>query len=148
MKLIKHHSLALADKVLGHLRKEAATIPGEDIHIGAWSNCREQGYHLSSNRIFGSLRSLCVNIAECRGSDQVIVQTGTSDDFDGQSHQGNDKVYDEQKYFDSPLAAAKFIVDFFVNSPLRKGLSKDTAVARYVAGGLGEENDFCPSDNG
>jgi len=56
------------------------------VSVGAWSNCREQGYHVSAN-------GRAAVIAERRNSDGIRVIVGDAHQFDGQSHMPTDSLW-------------------------------------------------------
>jgi len=116
MRIEKHNSLLVADKVVSQLQNNFSNHPDvRYVNQEAWSNCREQGYYL---------RSLCedvhndrvVLVAECRNSDQIVLLFGTphGSDFDLTTNGATERVYQEQKlYVSTAQQAAKFIHDYF-----------------------------------
>ena len=126
LKIEKHHSLARADRVLQALKTMLKSKPINNqprkvkvpvsLSLGVWSNCREQGYNLFVCGIdcYGFVW------AECRGSDEVLVVNGDWKEFEIQTHQPSDKIWDTRKYFSSENEAAKYI-----HSTLRELVKED-----------------------
>lgn len=107
----KCESLQVADTVLSAL----AIIHGEQrenyINVECWANCREQGYHITNLDT-----DKAVNVGQCRRSDEIIVGFGKSGDFDNQTNQWSEEVYNTKKYFkyDEAYNAAEFIHDWLI----------------------------------
>ena len=116
MRITRHYSLLTADKVLAALRKvKRPTLPkGSEIRIAAWSNCREQGYHL---RYFATDDSepLAVVVAQQRNSDKILVVAGTPYEFDIQTNQPSEVAWDGRVEFHAGEyeATARYIVSIF-----------------------------------
>jgi hypothetical protein len=91
MKVEMHEGLLVTEAVLRCLRKiRKPRLPeGTDVWVSAWSNCREQGYHIRAHRV-GSMPSRAVCVAECRNSDEIVVVAGDASAFDFQTNQPND----------------------------------------------------------
>lgn len=98
----KHTSLLHADRVLREVRKLWPTDEGWDGTIDCWSNCREQGYHLSlmvlDDERFGQAECVFSEGRSCDGA-LVMVGNGKSDDFNFQTHQPSEEVWLDRKYF-------------------------------------------------
>jgi hypothetical protein len=116
MKMIKHYSLEHAEKVLKLVGKKLKTIKGNpkeitEITVECWSNGREQGFHLVGPSLFEKSVQ-CVNFAQQRKSDQIVVYYGNVLDFDISTHQPEtDMVWKTQyEYFNDDTVAANFIV--------------------------------------
>jgi predicted RNA-binding Zn-ribbon protein involved in translation (DUF1610 family) len=127
-KLRFHYSLEHANKVLKIVQDMIEQEAPRDFEgsIGAWSNCREQGYYLavdddSYGGDFGERPALVV--AQVRNSDGVLVVAGNTKDFDTH-HMPSDRLWEihgcgyrrEAKgpgrhSFASDHKAARFIVD-------------------------------------
>ena len=108
MKISMVWSLQVAHNVVDciNLPKKMA----DQVSIQSWSNGREQGLCVST--YFGgsdNWRKFC--IAECRNSDNIVVNYGPSNNFDVTSNQPNEEVYKNSKYFKCGdyKGAAKFI---------------------------------------
>lgn len=70
MRLIKHHSITHAERVLREARRAAKALPGrEDVDILHWSNGREQGYRLVR---YGNAR-IVIWFAEARQSEATVI---------------------------------------------------------------------------
>jgi hypothetical protein len=117
MRICSHHSLSHANKVLAIVKKLLNPISGyksENLSLGVWSNCREQGYCISiyPNNLAGRVYHKLV-FAEARSSDQVLVVTGENTDFDMQTNQPSEEAYmKNRKYFSADIEAAEYIVEF------------------------------------
>lgn len=122
MKIPFHPSLKVAWKVVKQidLPKEVA----KNCSVSSWSNCREQGLHISymdfHKILTGDSRDFSrgVNVAENRSSDDIVVICGTRFDFDNQTNQANEKCWENRKYFryDKVDEAAKFIASYLTGN--------------------------------
>lgn len=118
MRFEKHYSLLHSEKVLKLVRKN---LKGSDVNvtIRAWSNGREQGFNLSRNepRPSGDLV-----FAQQRNSDAVLIVMGPSEEFDIQTHQPSEKLWETPGarlvIYDDDMAA-RAIADFLLYYPLR-----------------------------
>jgi hypothetical protein len=116
-KLRFHYSLEHSNKVLERVRDILDQEAPErwEGTVSAWSNCREQGYHLESdlgaaNFDYKKRRELV--FAQTRNSDSIVVIYGTGGDFCTQSHMPKDEVWEKRRQtFGSDAKAARFIVD-------------------------------------
>lgn len=113
MKIEKHYSLKHSDKVLNLVKTILKRIKHkETITIQVWSNGREQGYHLRFFHLMeGSFETFCVNFAQQRNSDLVLVVPGNHMEFDPQTNHPNDVAWNRRKEFNNDYSASKFIVE-------------------------------------
>jgi len=74
MRLIKHASLLVADRVLTNMRYLAKEEKGRDLTVSCYANCREQGYHIINWQ--EGLKSRAVSFSEDRNSDDIRVWYG------------------------------------------------------------------------
>ncbi len=80
MKIVKHHSLQLADSLLAMVQWMAeGADPDESVDVRVFSNGREQGYRLTVN-VDGE-KSVHVAFAQQRASDLIVVYTFPGVDF-------------------------------------------------------------------
>jgi len=98
-KIPVHHSLRVARKVISEVEKIIPRAIAKECYIESWSNCREQGLCISCFPIKSSFsRKVCV--AECRNSDEILVIHGTTYDFDHQTNQPSEAIWEtNRKYF-------------------------------------------------
>lgn len=107
-------SLRVARRIVGMIRFSPRTA--RECVVKAWSNGREQGFHIS--RLTWDNDSVCVwavNVAQARSSDSIIVLYGNGNDFDGQTNQMSEEIWEKQKkYFlcNEEAKAAKFITRY------------------------------------
>jgi len=115
----KHYSLKVAEAIYLMVEQELTnrcvvkSNVEDGIVVSAWSNCREQGYHL---RVMGNIPDLCINFAQQRNSNNILVIVGTNSDFDSQTNQPSDELWERAgatKYFQfyEREKAAIFIAD-------------------------------------
>lgn len=117
MKIPVHYSLKVARKVVNkiNLPKEIA----KKCDVLSWSNCREQGLFIrkfemgKGGKGFGK----GVAIAQQRNSEDILVVCGTSTDFDFQTHQPSDELWDRDGArvhfrYDEVDKAARYIENF------------------------------------
>jgi hypothetical protein len=105
MKIQKHHSLQVANKVL-----KLITVPkkvADVCHVESYSNCREQGYSIIGYP--NSSKGIRVSFSECRNSDQIVVYTGSYLEFQIAGNIPSDKIWGGADYFHTPEEAARFI---------------------------------------
>lgn len=113
MKLTKHYSLIHADKVLKLVKQDLPKDVQSEIVVQAWSNGREQGYHLS-HRIIGnrSYNVFGINFAQQRNSDNIVVVHGSIKDFDIQTNHPSETIWENnRKEFSNYSDAAEFIIE-------------------------------------
>ena len=114
MKIPEHYSLKVARQVVNKidLPKEIA----KDCWVESWSNGREQGLHISrfmSGKNGETDRA--INVAQQRWEDNIMVCWGKHSDFDYQTNQESDEVWNHQdKHFkyNEQDKAAKFIARY------------------------------------
>lgn len=95
MKLKKHYSMEASDRVLKALKK--LDVPScDEVVISAFSNGREQGYHLYL-RLEGGVDTNALSFAQYRTSDDVVVYYGNGNDFDITTNHPTD--WDKKKFF-------------------------------------------------
>jgi len=110
----KHSSLLHADKVLAKLKKQLGRdFGGDRVIISCWSNGREQGYSITTYpEVEGKREGVTVNFSEARSSDQVLVVAGLPREFDYQTHQPSEALWETEgarRYFSDDAEAADFI---------------------------------------
>jgi len=110
----KHHSLLHADRILAKVRKQLGRdFGGDRVTISCWSNGREQGYFIDTfPNPEGKCEPMALCFAECRGSDQAMVVVGRTREFDHQTHQPSNDLWEKKgarRYFDEDDEAADFI---------------------------------------
>jgi hypothetical protein len=114
MRVTKHYSLVVSDKVLTLVRVIAKSYPGSGIDVTCYANCREQGYHLVHP---GSLSELnrAVTFAQHRNSDDIRIWCGSTRDF-GVNGIPSDALYPNDHLFpwNQKRQAAIFIVDYLI----------------------------------
>lgn len=112
MKLTKHYSLKHSDKVLKLVKQNLPKDGQSEIVVQAWSNGREQGYHLS-HRIIGnrSYNVFGINFAQQRNSDSILVIYGSIKDFDIQTNHPYETIWKDRKEFSNDADAANFIIE-------------------------------------
>lgn len=122
-KIEVHHSLVVARNVVKALEKILPKEIAKDCRITSWSNGREQGLCItywfspiainhSKKVVFVDNHSKKVVFARCRISDSILVVYGTTSDFDHQTNQPSEEVYQKNRiYFNCGdyIGAAKFI---------------------------------------
>ena len=107
--LIDRYKLAKADAVLAAI--SGITLEDEEkrLHLGTYSNGREQGYHVHS---LDNQRA--ASFSENRNSDDIVVYLGLHQFF----HDGHpdENVYNNRKYFDSDAyeEAAEWIINYII----------------------------------
>jgi len=113
MKIVKHYSIQHSDKVLNLVKTILKRIKHkEEITLQSWANGREQGYQLRFfNLLEGSFEIFCVNFAQQRNSDLMLVIPGMHTEFDPQNNHPNDDAWNRRKEFNNDYDAAKFIVE-------------------------------------
>jgi len=109
VKIPVHQSLKVARNVVRKidLPKEIAKA----CCLCSWSNGREQGYSISQY-----VKNKQLVIAECRNSDSIIVVYGNIDQFDMQTNQPNESIWQTNRKsfrYDKVEDAAKFIMKYF-----------------------------------
>ena len=105
-----HYSLEHATQVLN---KIFAIVGREEdeVYVQAWANGREQGYYISYYCGCGD-GGYGVCFAQQRNSDSIVVVWGPVDEFDLQTNQPSEHIWEERrKYFDEDDEAAVFIID-------------------------------------
>ena len=109
MKIPVHYSLKVARKVVAkiNLPKEIA----KECCVKSWGNCREQGLHIVK---YGVKDGKGVAIAQQRSSDEILVVCGSDRDFDTQTYQPSDELWDRAGarthfHYDEIEKAAKHI---------------------------------------
>ena len=98
MRLKKHYSMEASDRVLRQLKKLDVSIVLKHVEVvvSAFSNGREQGYHLLLYR--DNIRnSNAVSFAQQRTSDDIVVYYGNENDFDITTNHPVD--WDKKKFF-------------------------------------------------
>ena len=111
MKIKECPSLRLARQVVNLIQLPSRIA--KECSIESWSNCREQGLHVS--RYGGVNLRRAVNVSEARSSDQIFVCYGDSREFNHQTHQESEAIWQHQKkYFDrdARFEAAKWIAGY------------------------------------
>lgn len=114
MKIEKHNSLVHATKVLALVKEALKGLKGRNPTLEVWANGREQGYALRQYQIDVSRM---VVFAESRGSEQIVVISGSVFQFDHSSNQPSDELWaskSARRHFSSDLEAAKHIAACFV----------------------------------
>jgi hypothetical protein len=93
MRLTKTDSkLGVALEVLKHV-----SIKRDDVGIGGYSDCREQGIIIAN--LYSQGNRVC-SFSENKNSDDIVVQFGGRDDFDDYGVFKDSKMYDSnRKYF-------------------------------------------------
>lgn len=79
MRLIKHYSLLVADKVLKEMRPLLKNHIGSDMTVSCLANGREQGLKVVNHH---APHSPCVGICQHRNSDHIRIWYGPSHTFD------------------------------------------------------------------
>ena len=76
-------------------------IPSKDAVIRTFSNCREQGLHVTYYASDSEYPHRCVSFSENRRSDDIIVMFGMSDQFadSGIPYEDNSDIWEKRKYF-------------------------------------------------
>jgi len=116
MRIPVHHSLKVARSVVNKI--QVSSKLAHQCSVMSWSNCRAQGLHImrfSFQKKGEPWLSPCVNIAQSRRSDDILVCYGDSKEFDNQTHQESEHVYRNQsKHFryDEEDKAAKWIAKY------------------------------------
>jgi len=124
MPLEKHYSLVHADKVIDLIQERLDS--DYRISIRAWSNGREQGYHLES---FDGNKRACV-FAQQRNSDQLLVVCGIHTEFDIQTNQPTDGVWEHRQVFAYDKEAANQIVAWLTDQIVGPHDRKETIADR------------------
>ncbi|MFA5880271.1 MAG: hypothetical protein WC860_08925 [Candidatus Margulisiibacteriota bacterium] len=101
-------SLALAQAIVSILE---VTCDTSDFVLSSYSNNREQGVHIY-NRIPGF--DTCVSVSLNRSSDNIVVYTGESNNFQSPGNVPDQSTYINASYFDFKdlYPTAKFIYEF------------------------------------
>ena len=127
MKIEKHESLKVADKVVTEMR---ALIKGfqqdytsdTEIRMSCWSNGREQGYMLeiyprraTDNGEYRDSRA--VLIAQSRNSDHIIVVRDENHSFNFTTHTPSEADWKQETAFnwDQPKLAASYAINWLLN---------------------------------
>ena len=99
-KIEVHNSLIVARKVIRALEKIIPRTIAKECSLESWSNGREQGLCLRYYPVDSFLtKKFC--ISECRNSDSILVVHGSNNDFDLQTNQPSEEIYQKnRKYFD------------------------------------------------
>jgi len=103
--LIPHTKIVMAMKVLEMFVGE--TVLSEDYTVGAFSNCREQGFRITN---WDNNKSCA--FSENRNSDDIVVYHGTHNDFDYMTNKpNNEHIWMNARCFryDDFEGAVKFI---------------------------------------
>lgn len=96
MKIPLHHSLKVAHEVVRKI--DLPKSVAKHVTIESWSNCREQGLCISVT--IGNYENWKkIAVAEHRSSDSIIVASGPCSEFDNQTNQMSDKVWEQQRFF-------------------------------------------------
>ncbi len=103
MKIQKHSSLIMADKVLMQVRRNVESFEYDrTLTVTVWANCREQGYHiLAGHRAVGFARD--------RHSDKIVVITNNFEEFDVTTNMPSEHAFKSAVYCDSVAAAADHV---------------------------------------
>ena len=90
------NSLILARKVLNAVLKDKRN-KSSDGWVDAFQNCREQGYTLVITRNQDA-ECLTISIAECRGSDEIVVYN-SKESGEGFQNKFSEIFWNSDKYF-------------------------------------------------
>lgn len=123
--IAKCESLIRAEKVLGFIRPFTKGLQF-DLHLGVWSNGREQGFYLC--RMEGAPETWPALVwAQYRTSDSTVVVFGAYHQFDMTTHTPHEdlwggEAYGHMKFFPpgKEQDAAKFIADYMTYYPLKE----------------------------
>ena len=100
------NGLKVASAVLEELRELFSIAPkGMTAYIESYSNGREQGYCLQ----YYNKKMYSFSFAENRNSDDIVVYSGESSDFNTGGNIPSDKIYRRRGFFQNPKAAAQDI---------------------------------------
>jgi hypothetical protein len=107
-----HYSLEHANKVLALVQKEVRgvkSVNGDHVRIEAWANGREQGYCIKAiAEADGTDVAIC--FAQARSSDSLVVIAGSDREFNGQTNQPSETVWEKnRRHFDDNKKAAEYI---------------------------------------
>jgi hypothetical protein len=118
MKIEKHYSLQAADIVLAMLYHMADEDVNVDVTVSAWSNGREQGYHLAAyDRDNRQAKPKALVFAQQRNSDQVLVVYGNQTDFDVTTNMPTEDIWhNSRKDFTAYQDAAEFILTYLMGN--------------------------------
>jgi hypothetical protein len=123
--IAKSESLIHAEKVLSLCRSLAKDLKFK-LHLGVWSNGREQGFYLT--RMEGAPETWpALVFAQYRTSDSTVVVFGAYHQFDVTTHAPAEELWGGEsnghmKFFpsDKDDKAAKFIVEYLAYYPLQE----------------------------
>lgn len=79
----------------------------KDISVRGWMNGREHGYIITAYNWSTGGADLCMAVAECRNSDDIVVFKGTRKDFDYTTGAPSDDA--DRIYFRNEAEAASYI---------------------------------------
>ncbi len=104
-----HYSLKHANEILRLLRKELGRN-GRGVTIEAWANCREQGYCLKVWPVGMVVdRAIGICFAQERSGDRLTVITGPILEFNNQTNQPSEKLWENRRGFSDNGEAARYI---------------------------------------
>ena len=104
MRLIRHPSLIVADRVLKKLRRLLSSKhPGITLDVKLYANCREQGYYITNLSLSDLVPTVAVSFSENRNSDDIRVWYGPWRSFD------NSGIPSEESLSSGQCAAAFFV---------------------------------------
>lgn len=103
-------------------------------HVEAYSNGREQGYHIRGWADDIGCEGLGISFSENRNSDHIVVYTGKSSSFSMQGNVPQEGVYKNAKYFEygEYYKAASFIVEK-MREYLQTAISSNTQEAQTIS---------------
>jgi len=112
-----HSSLLVAHKAVSALEKILPKSIAKDLVIKSWSNGREQGLCLERS---GSVEKIAIDkivFSEARNSDEILIVYGSRSDFDFQTNQPNDEIWESRMYFNRNdySKAAEYIANLLKN---------------------------------
>jgi hypothetical protein len=119
-KIYVHPSLTVARKVVSALEKILPKNIAKNLILKSWSNGREQGLCLKYTKVdsISVLSSKMIVFSEARSSDQILVMAGDASDFDFQTNQPNDEIWEKYRsYFKSGeySVAARYILNLLLD---------------------------------
>ena len=105
-----YYSLEHANKILALVRRELRGVrSAREVSIEAWANCREQGYCIKASPPDWD-RRVAICFAQTRNSDSLVVIAGSARDFNNQTNQPSEKIWEaNRKFFDGDKKAAEYI---------------------------------------
>lgn len=114
----KNDSIRVSERVFDILDQQLNDIDKGEVCLGGYlstfNNCREQGYYLTAydSHDFGK-GDTYVWVAECRGSDDIMVVMSRDDDYPTNKGMFSEAAYENAKYFNSDKEheAAEYIVN-------------------------------------